>query len=113
MYSGTLNAPLLQLTLETIAFLVVAGVSLAHARAGLPAVLGMTGGLLAAAASLFNLVAYAEQRFRETADVLSFVFVEHPRLYDALAWSRVAGIVLIAAALVLRLRMRTPAASPS
>jgi len=102
---------LVQLVLETAAFLAIVAVGLARWRDGLWAVLAAVGGALALLVAALQLTVYAEAKFLNTSHVMDFVFGHTEQFSPVLAWTRVAGLVLIAAAFVVR--AREPRTEPS
>ena len=99
---------LIQLGLETAAFLVIAGVGVARWREGLWAVLATVGGALALIPTALQLTVYAEAKYFDTSHVADYVLGVTDQVSDALRWTRVAGVVLIAAALAVSTRSSGP-----
>ena len=99
---------LIQLVLETAAFLVIAGVGLARWREGPWAVLATVGGALALITAALQLTVYAEAKYFDSSHVADFVLGVTDTVSNVLRWTRVAGLVLIAAALAVSARSSTP-----
>ena len=98
---------LIQLVLETAAFLVIAGVGLARWREGLWAVLATVGGALALITAALQLTVYAEAKYFDSSHVADYVLGVTDQVSNVLRWTRVAGVVLIAAALAVSARSST------
>ncbi|GAB3792210.1 hypothetical protein [Nocardioides ungokensis] len=99
---------LIQLVLETAAFLVIAGVGLARWREGLWAVLATVGGALALITAALQLTVYAEAKYFDSSHVADFVLGVTDQVSNVLGWTRVVGVVLIAAALAVSTRSSAP-----
>ena len=98
------TATLIQLLLETGAFVAILGIGLARLRDGAWAVLAFVGGLLAAVTVTVTLLLFVESTYTSSSTLFDF-FVRHiDWLSPALQWARAVGIALVAAAFVVRIR---------
>lgn len=95
---------LVQSGMETAAWGAIALVALTALRRRPGAGLALAGALMAGLASLVFFAEYAEGRLLDSSRVFEFFAVDHPHVDEAITWVRVAGVVLVAAAVVRLLR---------
>ena len=99
------DSVLLQLLLQSGAFLAIAGVGVSRLREGAWAALAALGASLAATVPLVTLAMLVEARYSLDSARMWDFFVRHSEwLSPVMAWTQAAGIVLIATAFVLRAR---------
>lgn len=102
--SDNSTASLVQLLMETGAFIVILGVGVARLREGPWAVLTALGGLLAGISVTVTLLLFVEITYTSSSTLWDFFVRNSSWLDDALRWSRAIGLGLLAVALVVRFR---------
>jgi hypothetical protein len=104
---------LVQAGLETAAWVAVVVVTLTVLRRRRAAAgLLLLGALMSGLAMGVFFAEYAEPRFLDSFHVFKFLVLDHPHVQDAVAWVRVAGGVVAAAAVVMLLRSPRPGGVP-